>query len=36
LAIGRKGRTRMKSMTNLIAALSKGPAVLAGVLFNEF
>ena len=36
LAIGRKGHTRMKAMNNLIAALGKGPAVLAGVIMNEF
>ena len=36
LVIGRKGRTRMKAMNDLIAALGKGPAVLAGVIMNEF
>jgi Mrp family chromosome partitioning ATPase len=35
LAIGRKGRSRMKSMQTLINALAKGPAQLAGVIVNE-
>ena len=36
LAIGRKGRTRMKAMNSLLSALSRGPTKLAGVVMNEF
>lgn len=36
LAIGRKGRTRMKAMNSLLTSLGKGPAKLAGVILNEF
>jgi chain length determinant protein tyrosine kinase EpsG len=36
LAIGRRGRTRMKAMDSLISALARGPAQLAGVVMNEF
>ncbi len=35
LVIGRRGKSRMKSMQTLITGLSKGPAQLAGVIVNE-
>ena len=35
LAIGRQGKTPMKSMKALIEALSKGPSQLAGVVMNQ-
>ena len=35
LVIGRRGKSRMKSMQTLITGLSKGPTQLAGVIVNE-
>jgi protein-tyrosine kinase len=35
LVIGRKGRSRMDSMSALLKALSKGPGKVAGVVMNE-
>lgn len=35
LVIGRKGRSRMHSMSALLKALSKGPSKVAGVVMNE-
>jgi protein-tyrosine kinase len=35
LVIGRKGRSRMHSMSALLKALSKGPGKVAGVVMNE-
>ena len=35
LAIGRQGKTSMKSMAALIESLSKGPSQLAGVVMNQ-
>ena len=35
LVIGRKGRSRMDSMSALLKALSKGPSKVAGVVTNE-
>ncbi len=35
LAIGRQGKTSMKSMSALIESLSKGPSQLAGVVMNQ-
>jgi len=36
LAIGRRGKTRMPDMHELVARLNKGPAKLAGVVMNEW
>lgn len=35
LIVGRRGRTRMKAMNNLVATLGKGAVKVAGVVFNE-
>lgn len=35
LVVGRKDKTRMKSMQALVGKLGKGPAQLAGVIMNE-
>ena len=35
LVVGRRGRTKMKSLNRLVSALAKGPAELAGVVMNE-
>jgi protein-tyrosine kinase len=35
LVVGRRGRSSMTSMNNLVSALAKGPAQLAGVVMNE-
>jgi protein-tyrosine kinase len=35
LVVGRRGRSRMKSMDRLVSSLVKGPAELAGVVMNE-
>jgi protein-tyrosine kinase len=35
LVIGRKGRSRMQSMSALLKALSQGPSKVAGVVMNE-
>jgi protein-tyrosine kinase len=36
LVVGRRGRTRMKSIDSLVSSLSRGPAKLAGVVMNEY
>jgi chain length determinant protein tyrosine kinase EpsG len=36
LVVGRRGRTRMKSINSLVAALGRGPAKVAGVVMNEY
>jgi protein-tyrosine kinase len=35
LVVGRRGKTRMKSINSLVAALGRGPAKVAGVVMNE-
>jgi chain length determinant protein tyrosine kinase EpsG len=35
LAIGRRGRTRMKSMDALVSAMARTPVMFAGVMLNE-
>ncbi len=35
LAIGRQGKTSMKSMSALVESLSKGPSELAGIVMNQ-
>jgi protein-tyrosine kinase len=36
LVVGRRGKTRMKSMNALVKSLARGPAKLAGVVMNEY
>ena len=36
LVVGRKGRSRMTSMQDLLKKLGKGPAAVAGVVVNEY
>lgn len=36
LVVGRRGRTKMKALNHLVAALGRSPAKLAGVVMNEY
>ena len=36
LVVGRRGRTRMKAINSLVAALGRSPAKVAGVVMNEY
>jgi chain length determinant protein tyrosine kinase EpsG len=36
MVVGRRGRSRMKAMNNLVAALGRSPAKLAGIVMNEY
>jgi protein-tyrosine kinase len=36
LVVGRRGRTRMKAINHLVAALGRSPAKVAGVVMNEY
>jgi protein-tyrosine kinase len=36
LVVGRRGKTRMKSMSALVNSLARSPAKLAGVVMNEY
>jgi protein-tyrosine kinase len=36
LVVGRRGRTRMRAINHLVAALGRSPAKVAGVVMNEY